>query len=345
MHASDLTGLLDFLRATERLKTVTRSAYTSTGDVESVAEHTWRLALMAMLVAPEFPDVDFARLVKICLVHDLGEAIGGDIPAPEQARRLATGEASGKGADERRDLVTLAAPLPPRLRDEVIALWDEYEAAASAEAKLAKALDKLETILQHTQGRNPADFDYRFNLGYGRQHTASPPLIAAIREVLDQATEDRAREREVTGPPVSIPTIQMPRTDAEIAGTHAVMRQLRPHLAKGEYVAMVRQMMRDEGYQLAALVDERGEVRAVAGYRYMTMLYCGRLLYVDDLVTDEAARSAGHGKRLLDWLKTEAKANGCRELQLISRTTREQAHRFYFREGLGIECFQFRIAL
>jgi GNAT superfamily N-acetyltransferase len=148
----------------------------------------------------------------------------------------------------------------------------------------------------------------------------------------------------VTGPSVSIPTIQTPRTDAEIAGTHAVMRQLRPHLAEGEYVAMVRQMMRDEGYRLAALVD-RGEVCAVAGYRYMTMLYCGRLLYVDDLVTDEAARSAGHGKRLLDWLKAEARANGCSELQLISRTTREQAHRFYFREGLGIECFQFRIRL
>ena len=46
---------------------------------------------MAMLLAPEFPDVDFARLIKICIVHDLGEAIGGDIPAPEQARRIAAG--------------------------------------------------------------------------------------------------------------------------------------------------------------------------------------------------------------------------------------------------------------
>jgi 5'-deoxynucleotidase YfbR-like HD superfamily hydrolase len=80
------------------------------------------------------------------------------------------------------------------LREEITALWDEYEAAASPEAKLAKALDKLETILQHTQGRNPPDFDYRFNLGYGREHTAGPPLIAAIRAVLDRATEDRARE-------------------------------------------------------------------------------------------------------------------------------------------------------
>jgi len=193
MDESELAGLLDFLRAAESLKTVTRSGYTSAGLPESVAEHTWRLSLMALLLAPEFPDVDFARLVKICLVHDLGEAVGGDIPAPEQARRLAAG-AGGKATDERRDLVSLLESLPARSRAEITALWDEYEAAQSPEAKLAKALDKLETILQHTQGRNPPDFDYRFNLGYGREHTASPPLIAALREVLDRATEDRARE-------------------------------------------------------------------------------------------------------------------------------------------------------
>jgi putative hydrolase of HD superfamily len=194
MDDADLGGLLEFLRGTERLKTVTRSGYTAAGRPESVAEHTWRLALMALLLAPEFPEVDFARLVKICLVHDLGEAIGGDIPAPEQARRAAAGESAGKAAEERRDLLTLLEPLPEDLRAEITELWDEYEAARSPEAKVAKALDKLETILQHTQGRNPPGFDYRFNLGYGRQHTAEPPLIAAIRAALDQATEDRARE-------------------------------------------------------------------------------------------------------------------------------------------------------
>src|SRR5687768_6754292 len=194
MDATELEGLLDFLRAAESLKTVTRSAYTSQGHPESVAEHTWRLSLMALLIAPQFPDVDFARLIKICLVHDLGEAIGGDIPAPEQARRRAAGTSAGKAADERRDLVRLLEPLSVASREEILALWDEYEAAQSPEARLAKALDKLETILQHTQGRNPPDFDYRFNLGYAREHTASPPLIAAMRAVLDRATEDRARE-------------------------------------------------------------------------------------------------------------------------------------------------------
>jgi len=191
--SSELSGILDFLRAAEALKVTTRSAHTSAGEKESVAEHTWRLCLMAMVLSRSMPEVDFARLVRICIVHDLGEAIGGDVPAPEQARRAALGEGH-KAAEERRDLVQLAQPLPPALRDEIIGLWDEYEAGETAEAHLAKALDKLETILQHTQGRNPPDFDYRFNLGYGREYTASPPVIAALRAILDRETERRAQE-------------------------------------------------------------------------------------------------------------------------------------------------------
>ena len=196
MDDKRLTGILAFLQAAEQLKTTTRSGYTSAGDRESVAEHTWRLCLMALVLGHEFPEVDVAKLVKICIIHDLGEAVGGDVPAPEQARRAASGVVGGKSADERRDLVTLVAPLPDAARNEIIALWDEYESATTPEARLAKALDKLETILQHTQGQNPPDFDYRFNLGYGRQHTANPPLIAAIRAVLDRRTEERAREAE-----------------------------------------------------------------------------------------------------------------------------------------------------
>lgn len=138
--------------------------------------------------------------------------------------------------------------------------------------------------------------------------------------------------------------ITQPQTDDEILATWEVMHQLRPHIAREEYVAIVRGMMESDGYRLAAVVDD-GEVRAVAGYRYMRMLYCGKLLYVDDLVTDDRVRSRGYGKELLDWLKATGRDEGCSELQLISRVTREQAHRFYFREGLAIECFEFRVKL
>ena len=199
MNESEIRGVLEFVRNAERLKTVTRSAYTTTGEVESVAEHSWRVALMAMLLASEFPDVDAARVLRMCVVHDLGEAIGGDVPAPEQARRRESGESAGKSAAERRDLLTLLEPLPAALQADIVLLWDEYEAAQTREARLAKALDKLETILQHTQGKNPSAFDYRFNLGYGREYTESPPLIAAIRGLLDEATERRAREEDSRG--------------------------------------------------------------------------------------------------------------------------------------------------
>jgi putative hydrolase of HD superfamily len=201
MHAHDIDSLLAFLRAAEKLKATHRSGYTSAGNPESVAEHTWRLCLMAMLIGPEIGGVDVSRVVRICIVHDLGEAISGDVPAPEQVRRMAAG-APAKHSDERQDVITLAALLPDRQRDEVIALWDEYEEAITPEARLAKALDKLETILQHTQGLNPPDFDLRFNLGYGRDYTGRPPLIAAIRAILDEDTVRVAEQSDSDGHPI-----------------------------------------------------------------------------------------------------------------------------------------------
>ncbi len=190
MEPSELEQILHFLRATEQLKNTHRNSWTSEGRRESVAEHTWRLCLMALVLHRGFPDVDFARLIKICIIHDLGEAIGGDIPAVHQT------PGAGKAEQERRDLLQLLEPLPPRLRDEITALWDEYEEARTPEARLAKALDKLETILQHNQGDNPDGFDYRFNLDYGRQYTAAHPLLATVRALLDAETEARARDED-----------------------------------------------------------------------------------------------------------------------------------------------------
>jgi putative hydrolases of HD superfamily len=188
MHADELDGVLAFLRAAERLKTVTRSGWTSTGKAESVAEHTWRLCLMAMVLYGRAEDIDLARLLKMCLIHDLGEAIGGDVPAPAQVA------GSPKAGQERVDLLSLVEPLPAAGRREILELWDEYEAASSPEAKVAKGLDKLETILQHTQGRNPDDFDYAFNLDYGQRYTAADPVLAALRARLDEVTAQRARD-------------------------------------------------------------------------------------------------------------------------------------------------------
>lgn len=149
--------------------------------------------------------------------------------------------------------------------------------------------------------------------------------------------------RRYREPAISI-SIEHAETDTQIAATFEVMSQLRPDLARERYLPTVRELMASDGLRLLALSDA-GQVRAVAAYRVMTMLYCGRLLYVDDLVTDARVRSRGYGSQLVARLKQEAAALGCREIQLISRTIREQAHRFYFREGFGIECFHFRMRI
>jgi GNAT superfamily N-acetyltransferase len=133
-------------------------------------------------------------------------------------------------------------------------------------------------------------------------------------------------------------------SDEQILQTRDVMLDLRPGVPVDGYLAMVRRMMASDGYRLTVVV-ERGVTRAVAGYRYLEMLYCGKILYVDDLNTDPQCRSKGYGRLLMDWLKKEARANGCRELHLDSGVQREQTHRFYFREGLTINCYHFRIGL
>lgn len=195
MDEAALAGTLGFLREAERLKTVLRSGRTSAGRPESTAEHTWRLCLMATVLADALGPIDVARLLKICVVHDLGEALSGDVPATRQVA------GDGRADRERADLAALTAPLPEGPRAEIRALWEEYEAAASPEAVIAKGLDKLETILQHNQGLNPPDFDYAFNLGYARARTDAHPLLARLRARLDVDTrahdeaQREARER------------------------------------------------------------------------------------------------------------------------------------------------------
>lgn len=185
MNIEKLKGKLAFLREAEKLKDVLRSGHTSSGRAESTAEHSWRLCLMAMAFEEELAGLDVLKVLKLCVVHDLGEAIHGDIPAVSQ------GAHPDKSERERADLLTLMAPLDDKLRGELLALWDEYENAASPEAKAVKALDKLETILQHNQGANPEDFDYAFNLGYGRKHTGTTLLFSALRELVDDDTRRR----------------------------------------------------------------------------------------------------------------------------------------------------------
>lgn len=187
--ASDqkLRQYLDFLERAEGLKNAVRTAYTSCGRQESAAEHSWRLALMALIMAEEFPDLDNHRVLKLCLVHDLGEAVHGDISALAQREMK-----EDKAEAERRDLHDLAGALGSPLCEEIVSLWEEYENAATPEARLVKGLDKLETLVQHNQGQNPGTIDYHFNLEYGRAYMQAHPLLEALRVLVDESTARRA---------------------------------------------------------------------------------------------------------------------------------------------------------
>ena len=129
-------------------------------------------------------------------------------------------------------------------------------------------------------------------------------------------------------------------SDEEIELTFPVVSQLRPHLDRDKYLSTVRRMEATEGYRLAAVFEDE-QVCCVAGYRYMELLAYGKVLYVDDLVTDEAARSRDFGGGMIGWLASEARANGCGLLHLDSGVQRHAAHRFYFREGMNISSYHF----
>jgi GNAT superfamily N-acetyltransferase len=137
--------------------------------------------------------------------------------------------------------------------------------------------------------------------------------------------------------------IQIAAGPADIERCFDVMRQLRPALVAEEFVNRI-QAQQAEGYQLA-YVEQDGAVVACAGFRLQQMLATGKTLYVDDLVTDAALRSKGHGEAMLQWLIALAKEAGCATFSLDSGTQRQEAHAFYFRQRMRVTSFHFALPL
>ncbi|MCG8314509.1 MAG: GNAT family N-acetyltransferase [Pseudomonadales bacterium] len=128
-------------------------------------------------------------------------------------------------------------------------------------------------------------------------------------------------------------------TDEEVLACFDVLVELRPHLKRENFLDQVREMESD-GYELAYIKDS-DQIVAVAGYRVYSNLFMGKHLYVDDLVTSTIARSKGHGESMINWLRGQAVEQGCNYLHLDSGTHRDQAHKFYFRQGLTIASYHF----
>lgn len=176
----EIVSILDFLKESEKLKDTLRQCWTSEGKQESTAEHTWRLSLMVMLFSNYLPEINTLKLLKMTIIHDLAELVDGDIPAVIKVKN--------KSEKERKNLVMITKDLPTEIKNEIIELWDDYENKLSIEAKIAKALDKLETMTQHNTGVNPNNFNYEFNLTYGLEYTNEFNLFKFIRNIVDEET-------------------------------------------------------------------------------------------------------------------------------------------------------------
>lgn len=137
--------------------------------------------------------------------------------------------------------------------------------------------------------------------------------------------------------------IKIADSNKDILRCFELMQALRTHLVKDHFVSTVRAMQRD-GYHLVYIEQER-DIVALAGYRIYTNLFMGKNLYIDDLVTCESHRSSGLGKRLIDYLRTTAKSEGCKVLHLDSGTHRGRAHKFYFNQGMTIASYHFSESL
>ena len=137
--------------------------------------------------------------------------------------------------------------------------------------------------------------------------------------------------------------IRLADSDEDLLACFPVMHQLRPQLVREQFVERVR-LQQEQGYRMAMVEDGAG-VRAVAGFRIVENLAWGRHMYVDDLVTDEFSRSAGHGQALFTWLTDYARQHGCGELHLDSGVQRFDAHRFYLRNRMLISSHHFSLRI
>jgi hypothetical protein len=137
--------------------------------------------------------------------------------------------------------------------------------------------------------------------------------------------------------------IEFANSDQEITQCFSVMVQLRPHLTQSEFINRVKQQQQS-GYFLVYLA-EKDNIKALAGFRFLEKLSSGKILYVDDLVTDIYQRSAGYGAALWDWLVNYAQTQNCAAIHLDSGLQRAQAHRFYFRQRMQIIGFHFALSL
>ena len=177
--------LLSALHLAEKLKDVRRHCTTSQGRPESVAEHSWRIALMAFLLRDEFPELDMDKVLRMCLIHDLGECFTGDIPTFQKTQ-----------ADEDRETKLLSdwvKSLPEPFASQMTALYAEMDALETPEAKLYKSIDKLEAVIQHNESPISTwePHEYELNRTYATDIVQFSDYLKVLRAEILKDTNDK----------------------------------------------------------------------------------------------------------------------------------------------------------
>lgn len=186
----DINEFLTFMHLAEQLKQTTRHSWTSGGVHEDVAAHSWRTAFMAMMVADEFDDLDMNRVIKMCLVHDLGEAVTKDIPVFEKNEK---DEEKEKKAQQQ-----LIQIVSGKFQCELKGLFDEINAMQTKEAKLYKCLDKLEALIQHNEASLDTwlELEKELQLTYGQEECDAFDYMKKLRERVKQDSIKKMEEKK-----------------------------------------------------------------------------------------------------------------------------------------------------
>ena len=185
----DARTLIDTLAVAGRLKDTTRHCYTPGGRHESVAEHSWRITLMAYRISDEFPQANLEKLLKMCLIHDLGEAFTGDIPSFEKTE-----------VNEEREAELLfkwMKSLPEPFATEMMELYREMEERKTLEARIYKALDNMEALISHNESdiQTWLPLEYDLQMTYGNDKVAFSEYLTELRDMIREDSREKiARE-------------------------------------------------------------------------------------------------------------------------------------------------------
>ena len=182
---------LEILHVAERLKDTPRHCTTTKGRTESVAEHSWRMSLMASLLRHEFPDLDMDKVVNMCLIHVLGECFTGDIPT------FVKTDADRAAEDALLD--QWVKSLPDELSADIAALYDEMNAQETAEAKVYKALDKLEALIQHNESplSTWSENEYELNKTYAFDTVSFSDWLTELRKAILEDTVAKIEKEQL----------------------------------------------------------------------------------------------------------------------------------------------------